>query len=120
MTWSQRFAALVREGREHQNLTQEQLASEAGLTRTVIANIESSNQRVSLEQALTLATLLEISLEDLKDEYRDELLRTDLSVLPKNIQAPVYEIMSNLRNRENNEAAGPICPTDGGETSKEI
>jgi transcriptional regulator with XRE-family HTH domain len=62
----------VQRGRKELSLTQEQLAVQAGLTRTSITNLESGNQYAPLHVLLAIADTLGMELADLVPG-RDEL-----------------------------------------------
>ena len=77
------LAARVRERRAELRLTQAQLASLAGLSRSALANIETGRQAVLLHDFLALARCLEIGPEALLPppavgvgETRNELPRS--------------------------------------------
>ena len=59
------IGSLVRELRRKRNLTQEQLASQAGLRRTSITNIEAGRQRIPVDLLFDLAEGLHVSASDL-------------------------------------------------------
>jgi transcriptional regulator with XRE-family HTH domain len=71
----------VRERRTALRLTQDALASELGLQRTSIANLERGRQRISAEAVAILAAALRVSPAELlpdqatRDSRLDELIR---------------------------------------------
>jgi transcriptional regulator with XRE-family HTH domain len=56
---------LIREERDTQGLTQEDLATKTSLTRNMIANIETGRQQVSLYTFISIAKGLNLKFEDL-------------------------------------------------------
>jgi transcriptional regulator with XRE-family HTH domain len=59
------FGRRLRELRDEKHISQDELASFSGLTRSSIANIESGKQRVFLHQILQFAARLKVELKDL-------------------------------------------------------
>lgn len=59
------FGRRLREFRDQQQVSQDELAAFSNLTRSSIANIESGKQRVFLHQVLQFADRLKVSLEAL-------------------------------------------------------
>lgn len=58
----------VREGREEMNMTQQEVASATGLSRSYIADIESCRYTPSVESLTRLATFLHLDLSFLTNE----------------------------------------------------
>ncbi|MBD2497823.1 helix-turn-helix domain-containing protein [Nostoc sp. FACHB-280] len=65
----QRFGKAVRRRRRELDLSQEQLAEQAGLHRTYISNLERGELNPSLETIEKLAMALDISIPSLFIEY---------------------------------------------------
>lgn len=61
----EKFGEKVREERLKQGLSQEELASRAGVHRTYIGMIERAEKNITLENIEKIANALEISLEKL-------------------------------------------------------
>lgn len=61
----EQFAIRVREERSARGLTQDQLAKLAGIPTTTITSIEVQRRRVRIDEAVALASALEIPLERL-------------------------------------------------------
>ena len=59
--------------RKQKNLTQEALAERTGVTRQTIAKWESGESTPDLEMAGTLASVLDVALDDLVNAPADEL-----------------------------------------------
>ena len=68
-----KLATGIREHRETENLTQEDLADRAGVTRAQLANIEKLRQRPPLEVIYKLAGALNVDLVDLLPRQADVL-----------------------------------------------
>jgi transcriptional regulator with XRE-family HTH domain len=64
-TASARFAARMRQLREHRGITQKQLADHLGLSRTTITMVEHGHQGISLNYAARIADFLGVSLDEL-------------------------------------------------------
>lgn len=64
------FARLVKAKREEKQWSQQQLAEKCGLTRATIMHIENETQKVYLEQALNIASALDISVNELVIENK--------------------------------------------------
>lgn len=67
-----RFGIAVRKRRQELNISQEELADQAGLHRTYISDIERGVRNVSLENIERLAVALRISVSDLFVNYEVE------------------------------------------------
>lgn len=93
MTWDKRFSELVKKQRLGMNLTQDQVAHKAHLTRTIVSNIESATQKVSLEQALNLADVLDISWEEFTNQFRQEKFEVEMMQLPEVLRARVTQLL---------------------------
>jgi len=63
-----KFGKRVREERTKNNLSQEELASKAGVHRTYIGMIERAEKNITLENIEKIANALNLKLEDL---FRD-------------------------------------------------
>ena len=63
-----KFGKRVREERAKNNLSQEELASKAGVHRTYIGMIERAEKNITLENIEKIANALNLKLEDL---FRD-------------------------------------------------
>ncbi len=61
----EKFGERIREERLKQNLSQEELASRAGVHRTYIGMIERAEKNITLENIEKIANALEISLDKL-------------------------------------------------------
>lgn len=66
-TVQERFGCRLKEIRQEQSLTQEELAHKAGLNRTYIGDIERGEKNLTLESMDKLATALGIKIRDLFD-----------------------------------------------------
>lgn len=64
-TTLEKFGEKVREKRLKLGLSQEQLASRAGVHRTYIGMIERAEKNITLENIKKIATALSISISDL-------------------------------------------------------
>ena len=58
-------AAALRQARSMHGLTQEQLAAQAGITRTAIVNLEKGRQGLSLEVLYRLCAALNLKVDEL-------------------------------------------------------
>lgn len=61
----EKFGQKIRDERHKQGLSQEELASKAGVHRTYIGMIERAEKNITLENIEKLALALKISLTDL-------------------------------------------------------
>jgi len=61
----EKFGEKIREERLKQGLSQEELASKAGVNRTYIGMIERAEKNITLKNIEKIANALEISLEKL-------------------------------------------------------
>ncbi len=69
-TLEQQLAAIgenIREARKDRNLTQQQLATSAGLDRTYISLVEHGRQNLTIAAMLKISEALDISIQDLLD-----------------------------------------------------
>jgi len=75
----------IRNERKRQNITQDELATEIGLTRTSITNVEKGRQKILLHTLVQIAAYLGTSPERLlsTDDANAEIQ------LPDNLSAPV-------------------------------
>lgn len=82
----------IKRGRQQVPVSQADLASKLGLTRTSIANVEAGRQRPAAHQVAMLAQILEVPIEDLLptvsnslDDSRDPIARqhAELQVLAR-------------------------------------
>lgn len=64
MNINERIAARIRELREQQNLTQEELAWKSDLNRTTMNHIENGRRNISSETLEKIINGLEISFQD--------------------------------------------------------
>lgn len=64
MNINERIAARIRELREQQNLTQEELAWKSELNRTTMNHIENGRRNISSETLEKIINGLEISFQD--------------------------------------------------------
>jgi len=77
---NQSFGHRLSRVRGLRNLTQAQLGSRIGVSRTTIANLEIGKQNVQLHQVFALARALNAQVQDLIPSTRD--LGPDLEVIP--------------------------------------
>ncbi len=70
---------MVRQAREKQKITQEQLANELGISRLSINNYERGEQSPSLDTAVRIMLYLDISLDELS---KQSFLQQALEQLP--------------------------------------
>lgn len=61
----QLFGENLRKCREKRNLTQEQLAYEAGFSRSYYTEVETGKRNISLLNIIRIASLLQVELSDL-------------------------------------------------------
>lgn len=64
-----KFGKKVKEERIRQNLSQEKLASKAGLHRTYIGMIERAEKNITLENIEKVADALELKLSDFFKDF---------------------------------------------------
>lgn len=64
MNINERIAARIRELREEQNLTQEELAWKSELNRTTMNHIENGRRNISAETLEKVINGLEVSVQD--------------------------------------------------------
>lgn len=62
------FAQLLEEGRRRAGISQGKLAREVGLTRSAVSRLESGERAPSLGLAVSLASRLDLDLNQLKRE----------------------------------------------------
>lgn len=74
-----KLATGIRKHRETENLTQENLADRAGVTRAQLANIEKLRQRPPLEVIYKLAGALNVDVADLLPRPEDVVNGSDSS-----------------------------------------
>ena len=101
--------ARVRRARLHAGLSQGELASNAGLTRTSIVNVESGRQRVPLHRLFEIARVLQIAPQDLLPEPtkpgRGSRVKLNpattrkLSHLPGEERAWIKELLETARDK---------------------
>lgn len=65
----EKFGDKVREERHKQNLSQEELASRAGVHRTYIGMIERAEKNITLENIEKVAMALKIKLSDFFKDF---------------------------------------------------
>jgi transcriptional regulator with XRE-family HTH domain len=63
-------ARILRETRERQNLSLNELSSRAGISRQMVSYVEKEERNPTLETLLRLTAVLEIKLEDVIKEAR--------------------------------------------------
>jgi len=68
-TTLEKFGEKVREERHKQGLSQEQLASRAGVHRTYIGMIERAEKNITLENIEKVANALKIKLSDFFKDF---------------------------------------------------
>jgi transcriptional regulator with XRE-family HTH domain len=66
-TRRQNFGLALRELRTRQQLSQEELAAEAGLHRTYVGSVERGERNISLENIYKLADALRVTPSDIFD-----------------------------------------------------
>jgi transcriptional regulator with XRE-family HTH domain len=89
----------VRFARKRAGFTQDDLAKQAGLTRTSITNIEAGNQQLRVHTLFSLATALGISPQDLLpsiDETQSD--EVDKQLLNKNLADAEREWVKRIIN----------------------
>ena len=96
------FGALVRERRSARGLTQAELGSRLTppVTRASVANMEAGKQRVLLDTALQLASILEVPLATLLPSREPAgpwaavaaELATKLRLSPKQVQRVMHQV----------------------------
>lgn len=76
------FGSVIRRRRDTLGLTQAKLASQVGLTRASIANIETGRQKVLLHQLVQIAEALELAPADLlpSNNANPRVIPEDVSV----------------------------------------
>ena len=79
----------IRESREAQGWTQEQLADKAQISKGFLSDVENNKRSVSAENALKIADALGMSLDYLMrgEEVKHEPTRTPVSIPPELSQA---------------------------------
>lgn len=78
------MGSLVRELRRKRNLTQEQLASQVGLRRTSITNIEAGRQRIPVDLLFELAEGLHINPKELIPDTAARIPKDIEDKIPRN------------------------------------
>lgn len=58
------FGAKIREARERTGLTQQEVATKAGLQRTSITNVEAGRQRTPIETMMKIADVLNTDFKE--------------------------------------------------------
>lgn len=85
-TFYKQIGTTLRAAREAQGMTQGELASVVGLSRTSLTNIELGRQRILVDQLADLATALHVSVTSLIPERNTEVISqydsTQLESLP--------------------------------------
>lgn len=83
----------IRKKRDACGLTQEALANKVGISRPSLANIERGRQRLTVDQLVEIAGILEVSLEELvpaKDAMQSQpsahILTSDLPTVDRWLQ----------------------------------
>ena len=64
------FAERIKEERKRRKLTQEDIAAQLGITRSAYTLYETGKTQPSLETAVKLADIFQISLDYLKGRYK--------------------------------------------------
>lgn len=91
----------VRRAREDRGLTQETVASQVGLTRTSMTNIEKGRQRVALHTLVDIAQVLGVSFTALiPDEELLSLPETDAEIPPQFSEAEVALLVKDRPSEE--------------------
>lgn len=93
----------IRTGREHSQLTQEDLARKVGLTRTSITNIEKGQQRVQVHTLYTIAEFLGISIYDLLPPRGSGKFTNISKLMPKDILPHEREWIAEILNFDSND-----------------
>lgn len=102
-SWLDRaFGVLLRERRDAQRMSQEQLAQSAGLSRTSVVNIEKGRQGVSLESLYKLAAALGCQPGDLLPSAPSMDLPT-ISIGDQSAEArlAIGQVMNRVRSMDN-------------------
>ena len=88
MSISIRFGHMVRQARDEQGISQEQLANEIGVSRLSINNYEQGTQSPSLDTAIKIVLYLNIDLAELvkKSFLKQELEKLSDDNLSKQLQ----------------------------------
>ena len=75
------FAKIIRDARAKKGISQEQLAEKLQISRISINNYEKGRQIPSLDIAMRIAIFLEISLDDLLKEAKEDPLQQSIEQL---------------------------------------
>lgn len=90
----------VKKRRTELKLTQDALASELGLQRTSIANLETGLQRISAEAVVILASALRVSPAELLpsvSSHDEELVASIETKAPSNLRPYMLRALRTLR-----------------------
>lgn len=77
-----RFAATLKELREEKNITQSELASELGITRSTVAGYETKGKQPDYERLIEIAKFFDVSVDYLLTGSED--FPVSMKELPKN------------------------------------
>lgn len=91
MDFNKDFGILIRCYREKKELSQENLAKKAKLSRTSLTNIEAGRQSCTLDTAFELANSLEIQMSEIQQIYFKYLLKSKLASYSTDIQSEVSQ-----------------------------
>ena len=83
------LGALIREGRNERNLTAQELADRAGISRGLLQRIEKGNLKCEIGAAFEVATLVGVKLFDADESALTKYLhqtREKLALLPKSVR----------------------------------
>ena len=99
MSVSIRFGQMVRQLRDKQGISQEQLANGVGVSRLSINNYEQGAQSPSLDTAMKIVLYLDIDLADLAKLVKKSFLKQELEKLSDN-DPPLSKRLQNIADNE--------------------
>lgn len=95
---SEKIGEKIKQVREKQNLTQQSMADELGITSNGYGKIERGDSAINLDKLEKIAEILKVKLEDLMDLEKSGIALTDNKI--KNIDKIATIIICEVSEKE--------------------
>jgi len=93
------LGVLIREARNEHNLTAQELADRAGISRGLLQRIEKGNLKCEIGAVLEVATIVGVKLFDTDESTLTKYLhqtREKLTLLPKSVRKKTKEVCDDF------------------------
>jgi transcriptional regulator with XRE-family HTH domain len=93
------LGVLIREARNERNLTAQELADRAGISRGLLQRIEKGNLKCEIGAVLEVATIVGVKLFDPDESTLTKYLhqtREKLMLLPKSVRKKIKEVRDDF------------------------